>query len=215
LEGLKQTEISNKRCLCHHCQPLSEVWERVDPGSTPSSHSGTLLAPELSCVGPTFYQVLNHCFKLWLSISAIDIAAGCLYTLSLLAFENKGPLVQKHLIFLQTHYCQYVFPKWLRCSHTSTGYIQISTNCPYLEYKITYSSTFRHTVGHILKLCCATWEAEHLSGVSFCHMPEASQALGFCKRKIAISSQRLNFYRLSLASLLLDLFFCSEMDLWK
>jgi len=37
-----------------HCQPLNEVWERVDPGSTPSGHSGTPHAPELPWVGPTF-----------------------------------------------------------------------------------------------------------------------------------------------------------------
>jgi len=37
-----------------HCQPLNEVWEGVHPGPTPSSHSGTLHAPELPWVGPTF-----------------------------------------------------------------------------------------------------------------------------------------------------------------
>ena len=50
-----------------HCQPLNEVWEGMDPGSTPSIHSGTLLASELPWVGPAFHQVLNHCFKSWLS----------------------------------------------------------------------------------------------------------------------------------------------------
>jgi len=29
------------------CQPIHEVWEGVDPGSIPSSHSGALLAPEI------------------------------------------------------------------------------------------------------------------------------------------------------------------------
>jgi len=42
-----------------HCQPLNEVWEGVDPGSTPSEHSGTLRAPELPYVG----QVLHHWFR--------------------------------------------------------------------------------------------------------------------------------------------------------
>ena len=37
-----------------HCQPLIGVWEGVDPGSTPSSHSGVLHAPELPLVGPAF-----------------------------------------------------------------------------------------------------------------------------------------------------------------
>ena len=37
-----------------HCQPLNEVWEGVDPVSTPSGHSGALLAPELPWVDPAF-----------------------------------------------------------------------------------------------------------------------------------------------------------------
>jgi len=37
-----------------HCQPLNEVWEEVDPGSTPSGHSGALHAPELPWAGPVF-----------------------------------------------------------------------------------------------------------------------------------------------------------------
>jgi len=46
------------------CQPLNEVWEGVDPGSSPSHHSDALHAPVLSWAGPAFHQVLNHCFKL-------------------------------------------------------------------------------------------------------------------------------------------------------
>jgi len=46
-----------------HHQPLNEVWEGVDPGSSPSSHSGALHAAELPWVGPAFHQVLNHWFK--------------------------------------------------------------------------------------------------------------------------------------------------------
>ena len=49
-----------------HCQPLSEVWEGVDPGSTPSSHPGALSSPGLALPS---HQVLNHCFRSWLSIS--------------------------------------------------------------------------------------------------------------------------------------------------
>jgi len=37
-----------------HCQPLNEVWEGVDSGSTPSGHSAALLAPELTWAGPAF-----------------------------------------------------------------------------------------------------------------------------------------------------------------
>ena len=37
-----------------HCKHLNEVWEGVDPGFIPSSHSGALLAPELLWVGPAF-----------------------------------------------------------------------------------------------------------------------------------------------------------------
>ena len=47
---------------CLHCQPLNEVWEGLEPGSTPSDHSGALLAPEQLAL-PS-YQVLSHCFKL-------------------------------------------------------------------------------------------------------------------------------------------------------
>jgi len=37
-----------------HCQPLNKGWEGVDPGFTPSSHSDSLLAPELPWLGPAF-----------------------------------------------------------------------------------------------------------------------------------------------------------------
>ena len=40
------------RYSCLHCQPFSEVWEEVDPGSTTSSRSGAL--HELPWVGPAF-----------------------------------------------------------------------------------------------------------------------------------------------------------------
>ena len=46
-----------------HCQPFHEGWEGVDPGFTPSDHSGTLHTPELPWAGPAFHQVLHHCFK--------------------------------------------------------------------------------------------------------------------------------------------------------
>jgi len=39
---------------CFHCQPLNEVWEGVNPGFTPSSHSAALHVPELPWVGPAF-----------------------------------------------------------------------------------------------------------------------------------------------------------------
>jgi len=38
----------------YHCQPLNAVWEGVHPGSTPSSHLGSLHAPELPWLGPAF-----------------------------------------------------------------------------------------------------------------------------------------------------------------
>jgi len=41
-------------CPHLHYQPLNEGWEGVDPGSSPSDHSGSLLAPELPWVGPAF-----------------------------------------------------------------------------------------------------------------------------------------------------------------
>ena len=37
----------------------------MDPGSTPSSHSGTLLAPEFPGLVMPSHLVLNHWFRLW------------------------------------------------------------------------------------------------------------------------------------------------------
>jgi len=71
LEGLRYTGIWSKRCPCLHCQPLHEVWEGMDPGSTPSGHTGTLRTPELPWLALPSHQVLSHCFKQRLSISAI------------------------------------------------------------------------------------------------------------------------------------------------
>ena len=49
-----------------HRQPLNEVWGGSDPGSTPPSHSGALLAPvACTCAPPGLalpsHQVLNQC----------------------------------------------------------------------------------------------------------------------------------------------------------
>lgn len=57
------------RCSCAQYQPLNEVWEGMDPGTTPSSHSNTLHTPELPGFGPAFHQVLHLWFRPWLSIS--------------------------------------------------------------------------------------------------------------------------------------------------
>ena len=42
------------------CQSLNEVWEGVDPGSTPSGHSGALHAPGLPWLTLPSHQVLTH-----------------------------------------------------------------------------------------------------------------------------------------------------------
>jgi len=52
-EGLRYTG-SPARPSCLHCQSLNEVWEGVDPGSSPSGHSGPLHAAELPWAGPAF-----------------------------------------------------------------------------------------------------------------------------------------------------------------
>ena len=54
LEDPRYTGISSKKYPHLHYQPLNEGWEGVDPGSSPSNHSGSLLAPELPWVGPAF-----------------------------------------------------------------------------------------------------------------------------------------------------------------
>ena len=63
LEGLRKAEISNKRSLCLHCQPLNEVWEGVDPGSIPSGHSAALHTPELPWIGPAFPPDVQSLFQ--------------------------------------------------------------------------------------------------------------------------------------------------------
>ena len=47
-----------------HCQPLNEIWERMDPGSSPPNHSDELHAPELPWLALPSHQVLNHWFRL-------------------------------------------------------------------------------------------------------------------------------------------------------
>jgi len=64
LEGLRKAGISSKRYPHLLCQPLNEVWEGVDPGSTSSGHRGALLAPDLPWAGPAFSPGVSHCFKL-------------------------------------------------------------------------------------------------------------------------------------------------------
>ena len=48
------TRKAPARYPCLLCQPLNEVWEGVEPGSTPSSHWDALHTPELPWVGPVF-----------------------------------------------------------------------------------------------------------------------------------------------------------------
>ena len=51
------------RYPCLHCQPLNEVWNRMDPDSTHSRHSAALLQLSSPGLALPSYQVLNHCFK--------------------------------------------------------------------------------------------------------------------------------------------------------
>jgi len=59
-------------CLC--CQPLNEDWEKVDPGSAPSGHSGALQVHSMHLSKPRlvllYHKVFSHCIRPWLSISA-------------------------------------------------------------------------------------------------------------------------------------------------
>ena len=52
LQKASAMQESPARYTSLHCQPLTEDWEEVDPGSTPSGHLGALYAPELPWVGP-------------------------------------------------------------------------------------------------------------------------------------------------------------------
>ena len=60
LEGHKYTPARNS---CLHYQPLNEVWEGVDFGSTPSCHSCTLSSPELPWAGPAFSPAAQSLFQ--------------------------------------------------------------------------------------------------------------------------------------------------------
>jgi len=63
LQKASDAQGSPERCPCLHCQPLKEIWERVDPGSTPSItqvHCMHLSSPGLALPS---HQVLNHCFR--------------------------------------------------------------------------------------------------------------------------------------------------------
>jgi len=62
------TQESPARYPYFHWQPLNEVWEGVDPGSTPSWDDVHLSSPGLA---QPSHQMLNHCFKAWLSISTM------------------------------------------------------------------------------------------------------------------------------------------------
>jgi len=97
LEGLRAAGISNKRSLHLPCQPLNEVWEGLDPDSTPSSHSAELLTPELPWVGPAFHQVFNHCFRPQLSISTtlsnLEIRMWCWTTSKALHKPREMPFL--------------------------------------------------------------------------------------------------------------------------
>jgi len=54
LQKVSGTQRSPAKYAYLHCEPLNEVWEGVETGSTPSSHSGALHTPEFPWVGPAF-----------------------------------------------------------------------------------------------------------------------------------------------------------------
>ena len=72
-EDHSYTENSNHTHSHFHCQPFNEVWERVEPGSTPSGHSMHCMHLSSPGLALPSHQVLNHCFKLWLSITTITL----------------------------------------------------------------------------------------------------------------------------------------------
>jgi len=54
---------SPERYPHHHCQPSNEIWERVDPGFTPFSHSGTLHTHEITWAAPAFPPGASSLFQ--------------------------------------------------------------------------------------------------------------------------------------------------------
>ena len=63
------TQGSPSKQLCFHCQPLNEVWQGILALSLPSLRYTACTWAPLGLVLPS-HQVLNHCFRPWLSISA-------------------------------------------------------------------------------------------------------------------------------------------------
>lgn len=67
---------SPKKQLYLYCQPLNEILEGMDPGSTLSGHCIHLGSPGLPLPS---YQVLNHCLCPWLSISTTSVVRCCFH----------------------------------------------------------------------------------------------------------------------------------------
>jgi len=72
MQGPPAKKPNNNKKLCFHCQPLNEVCKGLDPGSTPSIHSGALQAPELPWIGPAFppgaqslFQAVSYTSATW------------------------------------------------------------------------------------------------------------------------------------------------------
>jgi len=63
LQKASDTQGSPARHPYLHCQPLNEVWEGIDPGSTPSGHSGALHTVELPQVDRAFPPGAQSLFK--------------------------------------------------------------------------------------------------------------------------------------------------------
>ena len=70
LQNTSAMQESPEKSPCLHCQPLNEVWEGVDPGSTPSGHSAALHTPELPWVGPAFSTGVPSLLQAMTCISA-------------------------------------------------------------------------------------------------------------------------------------------------
>jgi len=83
---------------CLHCQSLNEIWEGEDPGSTLSSHSGALHAPELLWIGLAFlpgdqslFQTMTYHFYYTSHIFKTEISHNPRSEISLCHLQASGP----------------------------------------------------------------------------------------------------------------------------
>ena len=123
-----------------HCQPSNEVWERVEPGSTPPVTQVHCLHPSSPRLALPSHQVLNHWFKPWLHIS---------YT-TILSFQGKN---RTHILLLSIFKIQNPHHLWLNYKHYPT--LRHAQVCNFLPLK--KAGTEKHNTSYFEQRNLATY----------------------------------------------------------